>query len=392
MLYIEMKNLKILHLSNVIGEKKGGGVHEVVSNLYRYQKELKHEPSIWYPGSDADADSIRLDGNIRGLPTLGGLKPGLLRELFAPISTEIESFDIIHQHGIWTPLSLYAMKIKRNSKLKSVIQPHGFLEPYRLNISKYKKKAAYYLFERSNLLNSSALVACSEDEAVKLKTMFPKSDVAIVFNGIAPDFFTEKTKKNSGNKCKKRMLFLSQIIPIKGLERVFRVIADIGVQHFVEWEFLIAGYGSDNYLKLLKNLVEELHLSTLVSFVGMKIGPDKIEIYDNSDVFILPTFNENYGIVVAEALARGIPVLTTKGTPWEELNTLNCGLWVDNSNEGLKKGLLDVLKLSQHQLEEMGSKGRHLVADKYLWDRTTLRTIELYRWVLHGGVKPDFVL
>jgi glycosyltransferase involved in cell wall biosynthesis len=387
-----MKSLKILHLANIIGERKGGGIHEVVSNFYRYQKALKHEPSIWYPGADEDADSIRLDGNIRGLSTFGDLKFGLLRELFEPISKEISAFDIIHQHGIWTPMSLYAQKIKRNSKLKSVIQPHGLLEPYRLNISKYKKKTAYHLFERCNLLNSSALVACSEDEAVKLKTMFPKNDVAIVFNGIAPDFFTEKSRKYSANNGKKSMLFLSQIIPIKGLERMFRVIADIGVHYFAGWEFLIAGYGHDDYLKLLKNLVKELNLSDLVYFVGRKVGVAKIEIYDNSDIFILPTFNENYGIVVAEALARGIPVMTTTGTPWEELNTLNCGLWVNNTNEGLKKGLLDILNLSKHQLRYMGSNGRRLVEDKYLWDRTTLRTIELYRWILHGGVKPDFVL
>ena len=130
----------------------------------------------------------------------------------------------------------------------------------------------------------------------------------------------------------------------------------------------------------------------MVCFVGRKNGAEKIEIYDNSDIFILPTFNENYGIVVAEALARGIPVMTTTGTPWGELDTLNCGLWVNNTHEGLKKGLLDILSLSKHQLRDMGSNGRRLVADKYLWDRTTLRTIELYRWILHGGVKPDFVL
>jgi|TARA_B110000977_G_C11055311_1_gene483841 glycosyltransferase involved in cell wall biosynthesis len=386
-----MKSLKILHLANVIGEKKGGGIHEVVSNFYRYQKELNHEPNIWYPGIDKDADSFRLDDNIRGLSTFGDLKFGLIRDLFKPIK-KISAFDIIHQHGIWTPMSLYAQKIKRNSNLKSIIQPHGLLEPFSMNISKYKKKTAYHLFERCNLLNSSALVACSEDEAVKLKNMFPKNDVAIVFNGITPDFFSEKSKKNSANNSKKRMLFLSQIIPVKGLERIFRVISDIGVNHFSDWEFLIAGYGSEDYLKLLKNLAKELNLSDLVYFVGTKFGDAKIEIYDNSDIFILPTFSENYGIVVAEALARGIPVMTTTGSPWKELDTYNCGLWVNNTHEGLKKGLLEILSLSEHQLKDMGSNGRRLVADKYLWDRTTLRTIELYRWILHGGVKPDFVL
>lgn len=99
--------------------------------------------------------------------------------------------------------------------------------------------------------------------------------------------------------------------------------------------------------------------------------------------------------MVAEALARRVPVITTKVIPWvelNELNELNCGLWVDNSNEGLKHGMLKILEHSSSKLREMGQKGRILVENKYLWDRTTGRTIELYRWILHGGCKPDFIL
>jgi glycosyltransferase involved in cell wall biosynthesis len=387
-----MDSLKILHLSNVIGVKKGGGIHEVVSNFYKYQKQLNHEPSIWYPGDVSDADSIRLDNNIRELDTYDVGQLGILKGLFEAVPNEVSNFDIIHQHGIWTPLSLYAQKLRRKSKLKMVVQPHGFLEPYRLNISKYKKKLAYQLFERSNLSNSSALIACSEDEAVKLKGMFPKKDVAVVFNGIAPDFFSEASTRSVAGKNKKRMLFLSQIIPLKGLERLFHVISDIGVDLFSEWEFLIAGYGDELYINSLKALVIRLNLTSMISFVGTKIGTEKFNIYDDSDVFILPTFSENYGIVVAEALARGVPVLTTTGTPWVELNDLHCGLWVDNSDEGLKHGMLKILEHSSLQLREMGQRGRTLVEEKYLWDKTTGRTIELYRWLLYGGSKPDFIL
>lgn len=387
-----MDSFKILHLTSAMGVKKGGGIHEVVSNYYKYQKQLKHKASIWYPGDASDADSIRLDNNIRALGTYGSGQFGILKDLFQPVPSEVSNFDIIHQHGIWTTLSLYAKKIRRKTKLKMVVQPHGFLEPYRLNISKYKKKLAYNLFERSNLLSSSALIACSEDEATKLKGMFPKNDVAVVFNGIASDFYNEESTRSVAEKDKKQMLFLSQIIPLKGLERLFHVISDIGIELFSEWEFLIAGYGDDGYVESLKALVVQLKLASLISFVGTKIGSEKLNIYDNSDAFILPTFSENYGIVVAEALARGVPVLTTKGAPWVELNELHCGLWVDNSDEGLKHGMLKILEYSSSALREMGQNGRTLVENKYLWDKTTGRTIELYRWILHGGCKPDFIL
>ena len=384
--------MKILHLANVIGAHKGGGVHEVVSNFYRNQKLLKHEPHIWYPGSDDDANSIRLDNNIKGLSTFGPSKYGIIKDLFKKKTKEIETFDIIHQHGIWMPISIYHKKIRANSNLKSVIQPHGYLEPFRLNISKFKKKLAFNLFEKSNLEGATVLVACAEDEAIKLKKLFPKKDIAIINNGISDEFFDEPFLKYKADKKNKRMLFLSQIIPIKGLERLFQVIYEIGVDRFKNWEFLIAGYDDKNYIKVLKKLVIELNLDDLVFFVGPKLGKEKVEIFDNTDIFILPTYNENYGIVVAEALARCIPVITTKGTPWKELDTKDCGFWVDNTNEGIKTGILNMLNKSQNDLSNMGVRGRKLIESKYLWSKTTKRTIVLYDWILNGGQKPDFII
>ena len=122
------------------------------------------------------------------------------------------------------------------------------------------------------------------------------------------------------------------------------------------------------------------------------MGQEKLEVFDNATFFILPTFNENFGIVVAEALARGLPVITTRGTPWEELNKYNCGLCVDNTEDGLKSALLKVLSHSETKIVEMKLNGRRLIAEKYLWDRTTLKTIDLYKWILHGDTKPDFIL
>ena len=69
--------------------------------------------------------------------------------------------------------------------------------------------------------------------------------------------------------------------------------------------------------------------------------------------------------------------------------TYNCGFWVDNSEEGIKNGLLKLLKTSDNELIEMGKRGKELVENKYLWEKITLKTIELYDWVLNSGTKPD---
>ena len=194
--------MKILHLSNIIGEKNGGGVHEVVSNLYKCQKILKHEPHIWYPGSNKDADSIRLDKNIVGLETYGSNSIGIVKKIFASIDSN--KFDILHQHGIWKPISLLSKKFRKKSNIKSVIQPHGYLDPFRLNISKYKKKLAYYFYEHSNLNEADAIVACSIDEGEKLKKIFSHKDIAVIPNGISSEFFNQ-SKSGIQIKDKKYM-------------------------------------------------------------------------------------------------------------------------------------------------------------------------------------------
>ena len=135
--------MKILHLANVIGEHKGGGVHEVVVNLYKYQKELGHEPHIWYPGAIEDSDSIRLDDNIMALSTYGDSRFGIIKDLIKPLDLSLKSFDIIHQHGVWMPISLLNLRIKRIIKTPSLIQPHGYLEPFRLSQKKTKKNIGY---------------------------------------------------------------------------------------------------------------------------------------------------------------------------------------------------------------------------------------------------------
>ena len=381
--------MKILHLSNVFGQNIGGGIHEVVKNFFIFQKKFNHEPHIWYPGTKSADDLINHEKYIKNFDFIYNNRFGVFKEIFNDISDEITSFQILHQHGIWTPLSLYSLKIKKKSNIKSILQPHGFLMPHSYAISNFKKKIAFNFFEKLNFRLSDVLVACSKNEVNVLKKLFPKKDIALIPNGVSKSFLNKKIEVSKSDK--KRLLFLSQIIPIKAIERVLFSINKLGVRRFSDWEFIIAGYENQNYKSYLIKIISEYKLSSIVKFVGPVFGNEKINLLDSSDVFVLPSLNENFGIVVAEALARGIPVLTTKGTPWEELNTINCGLCVDNSEEGIREGLSRLIELSRKELSIMGLKGKKLIKDKYLWDNTALLTLELYEWMIKNNNKPDFI-
>ena len=383
--------MKILHLSNVICEKSGGGVHEVVKNLYKYQKELGHEPHIWYPGTKDDSDSIKLDDNIRALNTYGNKKYGIIKDLFKPLHKSIKYFDIIHQHGVWMPISLFNLRIKSSLGIPSIVQPHGFLEPYRLNQKKIKKKIVFDLYENKNIKTSDLLLACSKDESKKLKKMFYDKTIATIENGIDSEFLHAHSLKNK-NINKKILLFLSQIIPIKGLDRLIEIINELGRDKFKGWELHIAGDNSGKYGHKLLSKVSELKLDDIIKFIGPKHGKDKLKVFDNSSAFILPTFNENFGIVVAEALSRAKPVITTQGTPWEDLKLFNCGFWAENNKKGIKTSIMKLLLMTDHELELMGLRGKKMIEKKYMWSIAAKKTIELYKWMIKKGQKPDFII
>jgi glycosyltransferase involved in cell wall biosynthesis len=94
---------------------------------------------------------------------------------------------------------------------------------------------------------------------------------------------------------------------------------------------------------------------------------------------VLPTYSENFGIVVAESLAVGVPVITTKGTPWEELNTTNCGWWIDLSELNLKKAIEKVITTDEKDIKMMGYNVKRLVNDKYDVSQVAKNMFKLYK-------------
>jgi glycosyltransferase involved in cell wall biosynthesis len=138
-------------------------------------------------------------------------------------------------------------------------------------------------------------------------------------------------------------------------------------------------------------LVGELGIEKAVEYVGSVDGEQKSAMYRDADLFVLPTFSENFGVVVAEALAHGVPVITTRGAPWADLEIYGCGWWVDIGVPPLEQALRDAMSLSDDERRMMGARGREYVR-RYDWDTIARQTAEVYRWVLDQGDKPECVI
>lgn len=117
-------------------------------------------------------------------------------------------------------------------------------------------------------------------------------------------------------------------------------------------------------------------------FRGPVYGEEKLKLLASADAFVLPTRNENWGIAVAEAMASGLPVICTKGAPWECLETEKAGRWVDISAEGIRKGLEDVLALGDEERRAMGERGRRWVEANLDWTAIARKMVDCYSTVL----------
>lgn len=390
--------MNVLHFSNVIGRNRGGGVHEVAFNYWNYQNSFGFSSELWFPGKQEEIESLKPEiinhAAIRALETYFHPDLGIIKHS-ENIFKAFDKFDVIHQHGIWLLISGLTHRAKKELNRKIVIQPHGYLEPYSLRRSKLKKLIQYRLFEKKNLENCDCLLACSDQELNNLRYFFPGKDIALIPNGLQKSFFeaTSSTdyfmKKKYGKR--KNLLFLSRVHPTKGLERLLEIFSSIQETTGNDWNLIIAGIGDESYINTLKAKVRHLKLEEKVFFEGPVFGSDKGDMLASADLFVLPTFSENFGVVIAEALAKGVPALTTHSAPWESLEEYKCGFWVPDSTEGIKNGLIKAMRLSEQELKEMGEKGKKLVSEKFIWDDIVLQTIELYKWLLHGGEAPSFV-
>ena len=128
-----------------------------------------------------------------------------------------------------------------------------------------------------------------------------------------------------------------------------------------------------------------------VDFVGELTGYRKLEAYSQASLYVLPTFSENFGISVAEALAAGVPAIVTKGAPWGEIESRNAGWWIDVGRAPLERALRVAFDVSEQKLEEMGACGRRWMDDSFSWASLSRRMSALYAWLTGKGPKPDTV-
>lgn len=306
------------------------------------------------------------------------------------ISNIIEDGTVLHGHGMWELSTNQLCRAAVKNNLPYVISPHGMLEPWALKQGSLKKKIALWVYQFNDLKNASCIHATSLLEAENIWNLGLKNPIAVIPNGInLTDIAPVSVKQN--NRARKA-LFLSRIHPKKGIENLLDAWGALPENIKKEWSLDIVGNGEEGYLKKLNSKINELKLQNQVSIIGPLYDDKKNLAYQSADLFVLPTYSENFGMVVAEAMAFGLPVITTKGTPWEELETHNAGWWIEIGVKQLTHALTEAMQKSTETLIQMGANGRKLVEQNYSIEAVSTKMIQMYTWIINPSMpKPDFI-
>jgi glycosyltransferase involved in cell wall biosynthesis len=374
---------KILHLTSNLS-RSAGGPFTSIRRLAQCQQSLSTNVNVVGVDCPNMARDLQLWEPLqpivckRQFPRIGDYSPAI-----SPALNKVGP-DLLHLHGLWTYTTFAGGRWAQERGTSYVISPRGMLEPWALDYHWWKKRPVWWGWEKRTVERASLLHATAEEEADHLRALGLKNPIAVIPNGA--DLPAMQRKHHDDDS--RIILFLSRIHPKKGLMNLVKAWS---ILRPANWKVVIAGPSQIGHAAEVRKAIVEEGLEGAFEFSGPVYEQAKWELYGNADLFVLPTYSENFGMVVAEALASGAPVITTKGAPWKELVSSECGWWIDIGVEPLVAALRDAIALSDADREAMGRNGRRLIEEKYPWPKIAQQMLSVYAWIEEGGIPPDCV-
>jgi glycosyltransferase involved in cell wall biosynthesis len=301
---------------------------------------------------------------------------------------EKDLFEILHFHGAWT---LHLLPLMKNLNQPTIISPHGAFDKTSLAKSKFKKLLVKYLYMKRCYLHADYIHALTKKEAKDIRD-YGINDVPIFIipNGINLEEelpINEKLKAELLDLANNRkiILSLSRLHIAKGIDLLIESYKNI-YDNNPNTVLFIVGSGEKKYEKHLREKLIKLNLINNVFLLGQKEDEYKNTMYDIADIFVLPTFNEGFGITVLEAYRQKVPVITTTVTPFYEIKKQNFGWYINPTKENLIAAIDEALNCDEYELREMGTKGYSWVEKNYSIKSINEKYTELYGWLLNNNL------
>ncbi|MEG4800848.1 hormogonium polysaccharide biosynthesis glycosyltransferase HpsP [Microcoleus sp. ARI1-B5] len=307
------------------------------------------------------------------------------------LNQNARQFDLAHIHALFSPVTTLAATLARYHNLPYIIRPCGMLDPADLQKKKQLKQIYGRLLERPNLAGAAAIHFTSKQEA-KISERFGLGDRGKM--PVPPDFLPQDLVIPLGVRAglfPKRLresqvpiiLFMSRIEPKKGLDLLIPALESVLVSG-IEFQFVLAGSNPQDadYETQIKEQIQNSPLGKYTTITGFVSGNFKNELLTNADLFVLPSYYENFGIAVAEAMAAGVPVaISDRVHISEDIQQAEAG-WVGPLEVGAIASLIKSALLNPEERKRRGLNGKEYAEKHYNWDAIARQTIDAYQQIL----------
>jgi len=300
------------------------------------------------------------------------------------LKQHIREFDLLHIHYLFTYPSTIACHYANKYKIPYLITPFGMLNHACLRKSAFRKRLYTLFFEKRNLKNAGLIHFASEEEMVSARSLKLNNRYITVPYGLDLERFRNLGslkgvfRKNYPQiNGRKIILFLSRIDPKKGLDILIPALRILSERHN-DFVFVLAGSGIKDYERWAEYALARAGLTESTILTGLLEGRMKFAVLADADIFVLSSYDENFGIAVAEAMAAGLPVVIS--------NRVNIYKLIEDYQAGIVTGLnsqdialaLDRLLSDECLREKMGANGKRLVEENFDVKKTTNQMVRAY--------------
>jgi glycosyltransferase involved in cell wall biosynthesis len=380
----KVRGMRILHFIASIDPATGGPIEGLRQRCAIY-REGGHEVEI------ASLDSPEFVQTIEFPAPMIGLGPG--RGTFAYsqralpwLKANAHRFDVVFVNGVWNYNTLAAHRALAGTGIPWAIFTHGMLDPYfkqRFPLKHIKKSIYWHLRLAKIFRDASAVLFTSEEEKILARKSFSRysvREVVVPYGTYGPDCDSSAAEDFLAQwpqlRGKRLAISLGRIHPKKGTDILIESFAAT-LAHDPAWHLVIAGPDKVEWQKDLEALATGLGIADRITWTGSLSGVMKWGALFASEVFVLPSHQENFGIVVAEAMACSLPVIVSdKVNIWREIDGDSAGLVGKDTIEGTSASLLSWSKLSPEEISRFRTRSRACFQQRFDFHRTSRLVLE----------------
>lgn len=327
--------------------------------------------------STLEVDTTRehtLPGGVRVRYTRRRLPESVAPELLLHLPKYLAWCDVVQLVGNYNFPTFPTLLAARTYDKPLFWSPRGALQRWS-GTRRPLLRAAFERLCTELMPRTSVLHVTSEQEGQESAARLGGLPYVVIPNGVP----IPETPRHEPSPELLRLGYLGRLDPKKGIPSLLGACALLPSLGLSAFELTIAGGGPPEYEQFLHVQRRTLGLTQEVRFTGELPDADKADFFAQLDLLVMPSHTENFGIVAAEALAHGVPVIASRGTPWAALVEHDCGLWIDNTPEELAHA---IALLSHRDLRAMGERGRRFVQQAFSWDALCTRMIASYEGAL----------